>query len=166
MAGCFTSGSLTQLRSLGFEIVYIEYEDLTDDFSKLGIDIHFDEDTPTEWFSQRLAQIIAGGSQLERDLVKQIRSTNRSQFDSFFSKLTDKLKRYIDRLVVIPLFGDEVSFSQLSEALEFLSGYDAAAGGGAFRAFEVIVKYSNGDRLEGSFESAKEAERFLRYAAS
>lgn len=165
LAGCFTSGSLIQLKSLGFEIVYIEYDQLIADFETLGIDIRFDENTPTSWFSETLAEISAGGADLERDLVTRIRSSNADQFREFFEKLTRKLKRHVESLVIVPLFGDEFSFSKLSDALRFLLSYEASAGGGAFRTFQIIVRYSNGDRLEGAFKSPEEAKRFLEYAS-
>jgi hypothetical protein len=45
LAGAFTSASLTQLRSLNFNVLYFPYESLTAAFQSQGIDIVFDEST-------------------------------------------------------------------------------------------------------------------------
>lgn len=45
LAGEFTSGSLTQLKSLGFRVLYYTYDDVVEAFAKVGIDASFDEGT-------------------------------------------------------------------------------------------------------------------------
>jgi hypothetical protein len=46
LAGIFTLPSLEQLRSLGFNIVYLPYESIVAAFSNVGINARFDEATP------------------------------------------------------------------------------------------------------------------------
>ena len=43
LAGVFTEGSLDQLRSLGFQVLYFPYESLVAAFQSEGIDIAFDD---------------------------------------------------------------------------------------------------------------------------
>lgn len=57
LAGVFTKGSLEQLRSLGFEVLYFPYESIVKAFQSQGIDIAFDERTPDSVFSQTIEQI-------------------------------------------------------------------------------------------------------------
>lgn len=45
LAGDFTEGSLNQLTSLGFKVLYFPYEDVVEAFARVGIDANFDEDT-------------------------------------------------------------------------------------------------------------------------
>lgn len=45
LAGVFTKGSINQLRSRGFSLVYFPYESVLKAFSLVGIDASFDEDT-------------------------------------------------------------------------------------------------------------------------
>ena len=50
LAGVFTEGSLEQLRSHGFNVLYFPYETLVSAFEAGAIDIRFDEGTPDEAF--------------------------------------------------------------------------------------------------------------------
>lgn len=165
LAGKFTQGSLVQLKSLGFEVIYIEYETLVEDFAKCGIDIAFDEDTSTQWFDETLRNIESGGKDLNDRVIECIRTTSRDEFDAFLGLLKAKLMRHVEKLTVTPLFGDESSFESITEALEFVSKYNSDAGGGSFRSFEIAVRYSNGDKLEGVFTGKVEAQRFLNYVS-
>jgi len=57
LAGVFTEGSLEQLRSMGFHVLYFPYETLVTAFQTEAIDVRFDEDTPDETFRQTVLQI-------------------------------------------------------------------------------------------------------------
>ena len=46
LAGVFTDGSLTQIRSSGFEVVLFPYKSIVDAFASVGINAAFDEGTP------------------------------------------------------------------------------------------------------------------------
>src|SRR5260370_5169563 len=46
LAGIFTDGSLTQLRSHGFSVLYFPFESIVAAFGKVGVDASFDEDSP------------------------------------------------------------------------------------------------------------------------
>src|SRR5437763_3929690 len=46
LGGVFTDGSLNQLRSHGFTVLYFPYESIIAAFGSVGIDAAFDEDTP------------------------------------------------------------------------------------------------------------------------
>jgi hypothetical protein len=65
LAGCFTLPSLEQLRSLGFDVVYIDYDQMVEACSAAGLDISFDEETTEASFSARLSQIARGGPDLQ-----------------------------------------------------------------------------------------------------
>ncbi len=52
LAGVFTEGSVGQLRSLGFNILYFPYDTLVAAFAQEGIHIAFDETTPDTDFRQ------------------------------------------------------------------------------------------------------------------
>jgi len=52
LAGVFTEGSLEQLRSLGFQVLYFPYTTLVSAFGSESIDIEFDESTADEVFHQ------------------------------------------------------------------------------------------------------------------
>lgn len=46
LAGEFTRSSLDQLKSLGFEVVYLPYETIVDAFQSVNIDVRFGDETP------------------------------------------------------------------------------------------------------------------------
>lgn len=54
LAGIFTEGALNQLSSLRFSILYFPYKTVMDVFSEVGIDAHFDENTPDDEFSLKV----------------------------------------------------------------------------------------------------------------
>ena len=51
VAGNFTSKSLEQLQSRGFELVYLPYETFISAFRRVGVDIEFNETTPDAQYS-------------------------------------------------------------------------------------------------------------------
>jgi hypothetical protein len=66
--------------------------------------------------------------------------------------------------MVIPLHGVEREFAGVDAATQFLAEHDQArVDEGAFRKYEIVVRYSNGDRVEASFEDRAAALGFLGY---
>ena len=53
----FTEGSLNQLKSVGFKVLYFPYESIVNAFKGVGIDVEFDELTPDEDFLKCLQAI-------------------------------------------------------------------------------------------------------------
>ena len=84
-------------------------------------------------------------------------------FHQFFNALRRRLDRTVDRILVLSLHGVENSFLSISEALNYVVGYNELLGSGPFRKYEIIVQFSNSDRISGEFEDKAEAMRFLRY---
>jgi len=70
LSGVFTEGSLEQLRSLGFHILYFPYDTLVAAFAEEAIDIAFDETTPDTAF-QRCVKKIESASRLKIVPTKQ-----------------------------------------------------------------------------------------------
>ena len=52
LAGVFTEGSLRQLRSHHFAVVYVPYESIVRAFGEVGVDASFDEHTPDAAISE------------------------------------------------------------------------------------------------------------------
>ena len=163
LAGVFTAGSLDQLRSVGFHVLYFPYDSVVSAFDSVGIDAKFDESTPDAAFRHCVNQIEAL-SEIDYDKLKgYLAGKEKALFDAFLHDLACVLDRMIDKLVVIPLFGEERVFGSISEAMKFVGEFPEAMDGGAFRKYEIIVKYSNGDTIDASFQDKAAAERFLRY---
>ena len=54
LAGVFTGGSLQQLRSHGFAILFYPYEVIVQVFAEAGLDVAFDEDTPDKLVQRKV----------------------------------------------------------------------------------------------------------------
>jgi hypothetical protein len=163
LAGEFTKGSLDQLRSMQFEIVYLPYDTITGAFSSVGIDAHFDEDTADTEFAECIQQIEALPAVKLQKLKDHLVASNKGGFDTFFRVLRAKLDRIIERVVVLPLFGTPTTFSTVIEAEQFMEHFDAEYAAGEFQKYELIVVFSNKDEIKGTFLSKDCAKEFLRY---
>jgi hypothetical protein len=165
LAGVFTDGSLEQLRSLGFQVLYFPYESLVAAFQSEGIDISFDERTPDDVFSQTTNRI----ENAPRNQMTRIRShlvaANQAAIDSFFSALRRRLGRHVIRVVVIPLYGRVNEFATIEDALRFLDGHRIYEGSGEFRKYEIRVEFSNGDKVEAFLEAKDKVKKFLNFVA-
>jgi hypothetical protein len=56
LAGVFTEGALTQLRSLGFSVLHIPYKSVIAAFRSIGVDAAFDESTPDREFQRKVKE--------------------------------------------------------------------------------------------------------------
>jgi hypothetical protein len=165
LAGEFTAPSLDQLRSHGFHVVHLPYLAVVDAFRKVGIDARFDESTPDRLFARCVAQIETL-SEADRHRVKDaIMASGADQLDGFLASLKRKIDRQIEQVMVVPLFGAVNDFDTAGGAASFIESYSPKPEGGSFQRFEIIVRFSNGDRVEGSFASHGDALNFLTYVA-
>lgn len=163
LAGVFTQGSLDQLTSVGFKILYFPYESVVSAFDCIGINARFDETTPDEDFAKCIAEI-ENLSQGEQNKLKGfLVAEKESLFQSFLDELAQVLDRMIDKLIIIPLFGHENEFDSVESAVHYLDGFVEGENGGCFRKYEIIAQFSNGDTINASFRNKAEALRFLDY---
>jgi len=163
IAGIFTKGSIEQMKSVGFTVLYIPYDSIVSSFREVGIDVAFDESTPDKVFERCLDHIeLLTPSQWEQ-LKGCLVSINQSDIDVFMEKLAKVLERSIAKIIVIPLFGRSHEFISVADAKVFLNGNFAQNPENGLKKIEVIVEYNNGDRIEGSFKKVDKASEFLDY---
>ena len=62
-------------------------------------------------------------------------------FDNFFETLRKKLDRLVDRVVVLPLFGDSVELRGLDEARSFVESFKPDGARGAFSKYEITILF-------------------------
>ncbi|MGA7675749.1 MAG: hypothetical protein WCA78_11990 [Rhizomicrobium sp.] len=166
LAGIFTKGSLDQLKSVGFHVVYLPYDTIIDAFSAVGIEAKFDEATPDNDFADCVADIEALSAVERAKLKARLLENNKAVFEDFFVALRAKLDRLIERVVVLPLFGDSSTFGSIEDAEKFIAQFNLAKGTGDFHKFEVIVIFSNKDEVRGTFSTKERAQEFLRYLSA
>lgn len=162
LAGEFTDGALTQLRSLGFTILFFHYELIVDVFGQFGIDASSTEDTPDKEFKKKVRQYERLSVRQKQQLPTALIRANATQVKQFTDALAVSVSRRIQSIVVLPLHGQIEELTTLGQAIAFLTGYDDHDGRKPIQRYEIQIRYSNGDAIEGKFADKQEAIKFLK----
>lgn len=117
LAGDFTNGALTQLKSLGFGVLYFPYETVVKAFSKFGINAAFDEKTAEADFRNKIDCWNKLPNKV--DVAKELLKLNKKSVDEFLSLLSDSVSRFIERIIILPLHGQESISNSVNEAIDF-----------------------------------------------
>lgn len=164
LAGVFTSGSLTQMRTSGFEVALFPYESIVSAFASVGIAVNFDEDTPDAVFQRTIDSIEAIPSGVREQLKQHLVTTNQDILNQFFTELQATLDRQIEQIILIPMHGQQSEFGAVADAITFVTNYrEDSLRDGTFRKYEIIVRYTNNDKIDASFQDKEKAVAFLRY---
>lgn len=159
LAGEFTAGSLTQLKSSGFCVLYFSYDTVMRAFRKFKIDADFDESTSEKDFRKK----IDSWSNLpnQESVAKELLKLNKKEVEEFFASLSKSISRFIERVIILPLHGQESAKSSVVEAIDFLKGYSENPNNLPLTKYEIIIKYNTGDRIDASFKDKKDSIKFL-----
>jgi hypothetical protein len=165
LAGEFTKPSLSQLMSVGFALVYIPYNDIVSAFIAHGVDISFDENTSEARIEGIIKLVGDGGDGLANNVIGDLRSLHRIQFEDFFRKLSDKIVRRLAKVSVVPLYGLSNMFLSVDSAVKYISNdIPERVSGCNLSKIEITVLYSNGDEVRVAFASRRDALAFLSFA--
>ena len=165
LAGIFTEGSLSQLRSQGFHVLYFPYETLVAAFESQTIDIRFNETTPDSAFRVTADSLQRQSDQVIDQIREHLLQSNIQQVNDFFAALDHRLGRHIARVLVLPLYGRINEFATIEDAIRFLDGHAIYEGSGEFRKYEIQVEFSNGDRVQAFLDSKQRVHEFLEFVA-
>jgi hypothetical protein len=165
LAGVFSEGSLEQLRSLGFHVLYFSYDSIVAAFASGKIDVVFDESTPDATFRRCVKQIEKLPASVMQGIKDHLGNANKANIDKFVVTLKERIDRMVEQVVVIPLYGRSNKFVTIDDALRFLDTYSVYEGCGDFRKYEVLISFTNGDRVEGSFKDKAKVREFLQFIA-
>ena len=159
LAGEFTDGSLNQLKSHGFGVLYFPYDTVVKAFRKFGIDAASNEGTSEKDFRSK----IESWNKLKdkTDVAKELLKLNKKNASAFFSSLTESVSRFIERIIILPLYGQESSANTITEAIDFLKKYSEDKLKLPLTKYEIIIRYNTGDRIEASFKDKKDTIKFL-----
>ena len=161
LAGVFTEGALMQLKSLGFGVLHFPYESVVKAFAKFGINAAFDEKTVEADFREKIEQWNKL-SNIE-DVAKELLKLNRKGVDEFLGALSNSVSRFIERITILPLHGQENASNSVTEAIDFLEKYSEDKSKLPLSKYEIVIKYNTGDRIEASFKNKKDGIEFLAY---
>jgi hypothetical protein len=161
LAGVFTAGSLNQLRSLGFNVVYFPYDSVVAAFASVGIDAAFDEDTPDAHLKRKVAQYGKLKVADRERIAAFLRDRHKADVVTFSAALRITLTRSIASVYVLPLHGSPRTLGDVAEAIAFIEAFDESKPCEPFSRYEVGVRYSNGDEIRGQFKDKMAAVAFL-----
>lgn len=166
LAGVFTEGALAQLRSLGFTVLYFPYEGIRRAFFAVGIDVHFDEETPDAELVRKVSKWESLPKKQHIHVAKKLIKINSKAVNQFMNSLEHSITRHIELIRVLPLHGIPLECNSIEEAIEIIKNYDENSGSKPVVKYEVEIRYNNGDRITGQFAEKDDLVRFLRTSQS
>jgi len=161
LAGVFTEGALSQLKSLGFAVAYFPYEKIINTFQVVGIDAAFDETTPDAKLARKMALWNRLSSPAKAKVFHSLIVFNRGELDQFMAALKQSIERKIKSIRIVPLHGSAVEWRTLDEAVAFVKNYNEGPSTFTLIRYEVQVLFLNGDKVVGEFGARADALAFL-----
>lgn len=161
LAGVFTDGALTQLSSLGFSVLHFSYDTVMSAFSRAGVDATFDEATPDVELAAKVAVWEALPEEQRIIVSEGLIQLNPEGTSRFMAALRRAVMRQVELVRVVPLHGVAFQCGSVDQAIAFIENYSEDDGPKPVAKYEVAVRYSNGDRIEGQFADKESAVQFL-----
>ena len=147
------------MESEGFKVLYFSMKAIEEAFASQNIYIHWEEDTSEKELQEKVhfVEIETGRrlSKREQQLIgDHLMSNHKEQWEIFLQCLQNALKRTIERIYIISLFGAEKEFCNIQDACDYIASdqKEITVKKNMFRGYEIIVKYSNGDKIEMRFQ--------------
>ncbi len=162
LAGVFTANALAQLKSLEFKVLYFPSETVIKAFKTRGIDATSNESTPDADLAMKVAAWDALSLKDRNHIARALLKINETEVGHFMESLAASIGRTVEGVHVLPLHGSTVECTSVAEAIDFIEEYASSGGGGPTVRYEVLVRYNNGDRIDGNFADKSTAIDFLR----
>ena len=165
IAGVFTEGAIAQMKSSGFHVLYISRQTIIKAFASTGISIDFDETTPDKEFKKCLRSLAALAPKQREKLKDNLKSQNTAEITRFMDELVSTLSRHVATILVTPLFGVSQEFDAPSKALQFLLATPDTTSGAKLplNKINIIIRYSNGDIIQSTFQKREIACNFIKH---
>ncbi len=163
LAGDFTDGAKTQLRSHRFRVLHFSYESLVAAFHTAGIDASFDEDTADAKCAKKVRAWDRLSEKDRRKLAVRLLDDNKAQVKEFIDALDGAILRQIKLIRVLPLHGTVLEIESLDKAIAFVESYqETATAPRPIAKYEILIRYDNDDEIKGTFLKKADALDFLR----
>ncbi len=163
LAGDFTEGAKTQLRSHRFRVLHFSYESLVASFLTAGIDASFNEDTADEVCAKKVRAWDNLSAKARRKLGLRLLDDNKAQVREFVDALEAAILRQIKQIRVLPLHGATLEMESLDKAIAFVESYkENDPSPKPVAKYEILVRYDNDDEIKGTFYQKADALEFLR----
>lgn len=161
LAGVFTKGALSQLKSLGFSVAYLPYETVLKAFATVGIDASSDESTPDDDFEEKFRLWDALKQSQKAKVGQTLAHINAGEVKTFIEALRTVTMRTIKSVRILPLHGHLFECPNVEEAISFIKAYKEQGLFHPLVRYEVQVIYINGDKISGEFGEKDAAIDFL-----
>jgi len=164
LAGEWSEGGLQQLRSAGIEVLHAPFQTIVTAFQVHGFRIDYPESATTAE-KATLNGILERLSKGQLGIVAATMWRAIEQdYRRFEKKMADAIMAIPFRVRVIALYGDEVEYQTVAEAIRELENPTAARELNlAFaRGYEVFIDYATGASVTGRFQTKPELVQFLR----
>jgi hypothetical protein len=162
LAGVFTDGSLKQLRSQGFAVLYFPYQSVVKAFATAGINANFGENTSDRALAVRVRQYEKLTAGKKAGIADALRNQQKRELEGFLILLRAALTRRIESVYVLPLHSAQTTLRNVVEAIAFIEGCDETRFAPSFVRYEIGIRYNNGDEVRGQFQDKGTAISFLR----
>lgn len=159
LAGEFTENSLNQLKSEGFKLLYFSINAIENAFASQGIDAHWDEDTSEEALQSRVEQLEALSDTQLQQIGDYLINHNAEQWEIFLKCIRNALERTLESISIISLFGNPKTFYNIQDACAYIieEEREVTFSRDSFYRYEIVVKYSNGDKIDMQFKEQQAA---------
>jgi len=161
LAGVFTKGSLDQLNSLGFSILYFTYDEIVKAFSSVGINAKSDENTPDSEFAKKINKWNTLTSTQKNKLKTNLAKICSNKINKFIKELKLAVERKIISVNIFTLHGKSSKTTSISQAINFITKYNEKSNVRGFVRYEIEIHYNNKDLIKADFHDKKQALRFL-----
>jgi hypothetical protein len=165
LAGRWTVGALNQMRSNGFVVVHISYEEIVAAFGEFGIEARDSPNprTSDEYYSAQVHAYHRLSAAEVKSLSKRLSELASDEYERFEATLQESLTRKVIRVVVLPLSGSAMEFDSPQAAIEAIEDFDQSSYcTRSFVRFEIQMTYSNGDTITATFAEKQYAIDFMQ----
>jgi hypothetical protein len=161
LAGMFTEGSLKQLESHGFPILFFTVEEVVGAFDEEGLDARFNKATPDEAMAQKVLAWDLLPDERRRNIAAALTGASAEKVSAFVQKLTASVTRQVVDVVVLPLHGSPEKLASIGAALDYVSSYNEDGARKPFSKYHIIIRFETGNRVEADFVDRESAVAFL-----
>ena len=165
LAGVFTDGALSQLKSHGFSVLYFEYDKLLKSFSEISLDIFFDETTSFDLIKKKIKHLNRLSKVQHRVVVQSLIKENQKEINSFFKQIDSHIFRQVRSVKMLSVYGQWQNYRDIKGAIKAIEKPSLLPPPDKmkFIKFEIIISFNNNDKVECQFSCRVEALRFLRF---
>lgn len=144
LSGEFTPNSIAQLKSEGFYVVHISYEDMCQLYQDaVGIDIAWEESTPNEQIEEIASYVENLSDQRKNALKEAFYNRNRNKLEALADAVVESLTKQVKQITVTPIHGKGHILSSADGAEAFIQNYDEDSKPPILR-YEITIEYTNG----------------------